>query len=167
MPDRFLVIDVRIASPLWRGSELNPEGTVRDAAAAALARAGAGPSALSVLLTDDEEMAMLNARWRGRGGPTNVLSFPAGPDGPPREGPVPLGDIALGYGILEREAADSGTTLADHLSHMVVHGVLHLLGHDHGNESDALKMERREAEILGGLGIADPYREPEGSCLAT
>ncbi len=167
MPSRSPVVDIRIGSRLWRGPGLDAERVVRDAAAAALARAEAGPSALSVLLTDDEEMAALNLRWRGRDGPTNVLSFPAGPDGPLEDGRALLGDIALGYRILEREAADSGTALADHVSHMVVHGVLHLLGHDHGTGRDALRMERRETEILRGLGIPDPHLGPEAPCPAT
>jgi probable rRNA maturation factor len=93
----------------------------------------------------------LNARFRGKDAATNVLSFPApGAD-------AGLGDVALALGVCEREAAEQGKTLADHLTHLTAHGVLHLLGYDHESDAEAEAMEARERAILAGLGVADPY----------
>ncbi|MCC6734843.1 MAG: rRNA maturation RNase YbeY [Bauldia sp.] len=116
---------------------------------------------LSLLFTDDAEIGRLNADWRGKPKPTNVLSFPAASI-PGMERP-PLGDIAFGYGVVRREADEAGLTLGDHISHLFVHGLLHLLGHDHEVAAEAEAMERREVAILARLGIADPYAgsEPE------
>jgi len=116
---------------------------------------------LSLLFTDDAEIGSLNADWRGKPKPTNVLSFPAaampGMDEPP------LGDIAFGYETVRREADEAHLTLADHITHLLVHGLLHLLGHDHEVTTEAEAMERLEVAILARLGIADPYAgsEPE------
>lgn len=162
MPDLLPVVDLRIDDESWRDPELEVAAVIRAAAAAALAEAGLRdtPVELSVLLTNDDEIARLNARWRGRPRATNVLSFPAveGPAPGPRGGF--LGDIALAFETLVREAADAGIALADHVSHMMVHGILHLLGHDHGTDREAREMERREARALGALGVADPYGDP-------
>ena len=94
----------------------------------------------------------LNARFRGKDGATNVLSFPA-----PASAGLHLGDIALAHGVCAREAVEQGKTLAAHLSHLVVHAVLHLLGYDHEAEAEAEVMEARERRLLAGLGVADPY----------
>lgn len=110
---------------------------------------------LSLALSDDTELQILNKAYRGKDGPTNVLSFPAGESS--GGGPAQLGDVILAYGVCAREAAAQGKSLADHLSHLVVHGVLHLLGHDHEAEGEAARMEALERRILAGLGIADPY----------
>jgi probable rRNA maturation factor len=114
---------------------------------------------ISLLLCDDEAIAALNGRWRGQEKPTNVLSFPAWP----LHGSVAiqerrlLGDIAIAYQTLVREARESGKTASAHLSHLVVHGYLHLAGYDHEADDEAEEMERLERDILNRLGIADPY----------
>ena len=123
---------------------------------------------IAVRLTSDEEVHGLNRQYRGKDAPTNVLSFPMvqpdlldavtqGSD----DGEVLLGDIVLAHGVCEREAAEKGISLADHLTHLIVHGTLHLLGHDHGDDADAAAMEGLERDVLAGLGIADPYHSHE------
>ena len=110
---------------------------------------------VSVLFTDDGRMAALNRDYRGQDKSTNVLSFPGGGD---RETtPVLLGDIVLAYETIEMEAGASCITLADHTSHLLVHGFLHLIGYDHQTDTEAAEMEALETSILAGLGIADPY----------
>ncbi len=114
--------------------------------------------AVTLLFSDDEEIRVLNREWRGQDKPTNVLSFPAATDMAMPEGePVPLGDIILAYEPVAREAAEQGKSLADHTVHLIVHGILHLLGYDHEDEAEAEDMEARERVILATLGIADPY----------
>ena len=131
------------------------------AAAARLETALAGAQA-ALLLTDDAAMRDLNARFRDRDAPTNVLAFPA--DLPAGTGPRFLGDIALARETCLREAAAKGAAPADHAAHLIVHGVLHLIGYDHQEEEDAARMERRETAILAALGVADPYaEEPYGN----
>jgi probable rRNA maturation factor len=105
-----------------------------------------------VLLTSDDAVAELNQRFRGKAGPTNVLSFPASAN-PENH----LGDVALAHGVCAREAADQGKTLDQHLAHLVVHGVLHLLGYDHETDGEAEAMEALERSILESLGVPDPY----------
>lgn len=134
------------------------EELTRDAVAAALADADAADSETVILFTDDIAMAGLNAEWRGKNSPTNVLSFPTPPDMVIPEGePRPLGDIVLASGVVAREALEQGKSLRDHTAHLIVHGVLHLLGHDHVDETQAAEMERLETGILKGLGISNPY----------
>lgn len=135
------------------------EDAARTAVAAALAGAQAESQGcdIALLFTGDEAIAAINADWRGKNKPTNVLSFPA-PDIPVPEGePRPLGDIVLAQGVIAREAAEQGKTLHDHTTHLIIHGVLHLLGFDHETEEEAEAMERLETDILKGLGISDPY----------
>ncbi|MBF0677827.1 MAG: rRNA maturation RNase YbeY [Devosia sp.] len=127
---------------------------------AALAGSGArikGAAEISVLLTDDEEQRDLNAQWRGKDSSTNVLSFPQIEPFGPVIGL--LGDITLARETLIREAAELGKSPEDHFTHLVVHGFLHILGYDHLEEAEALQMESLETQILGGLGIADPYAD--------
>ena len=117
----------------------------------------------SILFTSDEQVHELNNDWRGKDKPTNVLSFPMleredllalGADGPPEM----LGDIALAYETCQREAEEKGVSLRDHTAHLLVHGFLHLAGHDHvGSDEQAAAMEKLEIEALAILGIADPY----------
>jgi probable rRNA maturation factor len=128
------------------------------AAALAGAHANVEESDVALLFTNDEAIAEINAEWRAKDKPTNVLSFPAPEDMPVPEGePRPLGDIVLAFGVISREAASQGKTLHDHTVHLIVHGALHLLGFDHETDAEALEMERLEAGILKGLGISDPY----------
>ena len=110
-----------------------------------------------MLLTDDAEQRALNAQWRGKDAATNVLSFPQLEPFAPLAGL--LGDISLARETLEREAAELGKSFTDHFTHLVVHGFLHILGHDHIEEADALVMEGLETQILASLGIADPYAD--------
>jgi probable rRNA maturation factor len=145
-------IHLEFGEPRWRKSR---GLAVRLTAAAekALKRAEAPRNAaLTVLLADDARLKELNRDFRGKNKPTNVLSFPS-------EEPGYLGDIALAYGVTATEAKASGKRFADHAAHLVVHGVLHLMGYDHETERQANTMEPLETAILAALGIADPYRE--------
>lgn len=146
------------------------QGQTAGEAAAGEAREGAGrPRELGVVLADDALVHRLNRDYRGRDKPTNVLSFALqdAPDHPVGDDPVQdepgipilLGDVILAYETCEAEALTQGKPLADHVSHLVVHGVLHLLGYDHESDDDAEQMERLETRILEGLGIADPYAD--------
>lgn len=132
----------------------------RTAVAATLSSVGADPeeSEIALLFTGDESIAEINSKWRGQGKPTNVLSFPAASGIPvPKGEPRPLGDVVLAHGVIAREAEQQGKTLHHHTAHLIVHGVLHLLGFDHETDVEAQDMERLEASILEGLGISDPY----------
>lgn len=129
---------------------------VRRAARAALG-AGAGDRVIALLLTDDAALRALNRRYRAIDKPTNVLAFPAA-GGPLPEGvAAPLGDVALAWETVAREADEQGKPIAAHLSHLVVHGVLHLQGHDHDHDDEAAAMEAIEVATLARLGFADPY----------
>lgn len=116
---------------------------------------------VSLVLDDDEGVRILNRDYRGLDQPTNVLSFAAlDQDSPiPENGPILLGDVIIAFQTCMAEAQAEGKKPADHLSHLVVHGVLHLLGYDHQAEDEAEQMESLERLILGALGIADPYRD--------
>ncbi|WP_374575009.1 rRNA maturation RNase YbeY [Phenylobacterium sp.] len=154
------MIDIEIEDEGWTAA-------LPDAAAVALAAAEAalaglpegldGPVDVAVLLTDDETVAELNERFRGKAGPTNVLSFPA-PDNPQAH----LGDIALALGVCLREADEQAKPLKHHLQHLVVHGVLHLVGYDHMTDAEAVEMEGLERVVLAGLGTPDPYAVEQG-----
>jgi probable rRNA maturation factor len=145
-------IEVEVEDPAWTTALIDVEAIVIRAARAALMSADAAGAALVVLLADDEAVKALNGQFRGRDRPTNVLSFPA-----PQTARPHVGDVVLAYGVCAAEAVAQGKTLADHLSHLVAHGVLHLMGHDHEVEAEAEEMEAQERTILAGLGIADPY----------
>lgn len=109
---------------------------------------------VSLLFCDDQRIQELNRDWRGMDKPTNVLSFPSNA-GPAHAGI--LGDIAVAYETVKRESDDEGKTLSDHLSHMIVHGFLHLLGFDHETDQEAEEMEDAERRSLAHLGVSDPY----------
>lgn len=158
-PEAGLALDISIECEGWSAAVSDPEKLCLDAASAALAALEDVPGrpALSILLSDDTMIATLNSQFRGKNGPTNVLSFPAGDTYP--DGLVMLGDIAVAFETVEREADAGGITIADHLSHMIIHGTLHLLGFDHETDGEAEEMENLETSILSGLGVADPYAE--------
>ena len=154
---------VEVRAPGWQRDLSDIEETVRQAALAAMS-APEGTE-VSVVLADDATVRALNRDYRGRDAPTNVLAF-AQEDaaiehavGPVLLGPVLLGDVVLAFETVRREAAAQGKTLTDHTCHLVVHGVLHLLGFDHHTDAAAADMERRETAVLAALGIADPYAE--------
>ena len=169
-PEPALAVDILIESEAWRMLP-EAEDIVRRAIAFAATcpttlprervRVGWGHhrnAELSVLLCDDKTIARLNAQWRGQQKPTNVLSFPASPlQGAVPDEKIPLGDIAIAYETLAREAEENGKTASEHLSHLVVHGFLHLLGYDHHMDDEAERMERMECDILARIGVADPY----------
>jgi len=151
------LIDIEIEDAAWTEALPQAEALVRASAEATLLSEGAVGEGVSLLLTDDEAVRALNARFRAQDRPTNVLSFPA-PQNPERF----LGDIALAHGVCAREAQEQGKPLAHHLQHLVAHGVLHLLGYDHMNDAEAEEMEGLERAVLAGLGIPDPYSTGEG-----
>jgi probable rRNA maturation factor len=114
---------------------------------------------VSVRVVDVDEMQTLNRDYRDKDKPTNVLSFPAGEiDGLPADEGSSLGDVVICAAIVRDEAAEQGKSLADHWGHMLVHGTLHLLGHDHLTDAEATEMEGLEVKILTSHGVADPYR---------
>ena len=165
-PAATVEIDLAERSPLWRQALPEADRVCDRAARAALAggRAPQGPAELAIVLADDTLLRSLNRAWRGRDAATNVLSFPASGEAPPAPGaPLLLGDVVLGFETVAAEAAAQGKPLADHLAHLVVHGVLHLLGYDHEADAEAERMEALETRLLAGLGIADPYRAAEAS----
>jgi probable rRNA maturation factor len=143
----MIKVEVEIADPAWTAAMPRAAELVRQAAKAVM-----GKGAAAVLLTDNARVKDLNGRFRGKDIPTNVLSFPAPPN------PMGhLGDLALAFGICEAEARDQGKPLADHLRHLVVHGLLHLVGYDHEVEAEGDIMEALERDILGAIGVPDPY----------
>ena len=157
-------IDVAVEDPRWEEVAPDLDGFVARAVEAALAIVPPeGPIEISIVLTDDAAVQELNRTWRGKDKPTNVLSFPMleredllalAQDGPPEM----LGDLALAYETCEREAAEKGIALGDHAAHLIVHGLLHLAGHDHvESDAQAEAMEALEIAALAKLGIADPY----------
>lgn len=152
-----LSLDLRVESGDWPEES---EALAERAIALALARADVeieGPLEVSILLTGDAEQQVINRDWRGMDKPTNVLSFPAGDPFDPLAGPI--GDLSLAYETLVREAAELEKSFSDHFSHLLVHGVLHLVGYDHESEDEALVMEGLETKILAELGIDDPYAD--------
>ena len=155
-----LSLDISAPSALRRGLP-RARAMARETIAACVAESGLAArdgAEVSLCLTDDAEVRALNARWRGVDKPTNVLSFPSAP--PERTGEAPmLGDIALAYETLAREAEESGASLADHFRHLVAHGFLHLIGYDHQSDEEAERMEALEKRILARLGVADPYAD--------
>jgi probable rRNA maturation factor len=155
-------IEVSAPCPLWARDCPAAEMLAAEAARLTLLRGEApGTAVVDITLTDDDEQHALNRTWRGKDAPTNVLAFPAAdPATPvPPGAPLLLGDVVLAFETVGREAAEQDKTLADHLRHLVVHGVLHLLGYDHENATEAAIMETREIAILSELGVSNPYRD--------
>ena len=159
----LVMSDVLIVAECWQ-AEADAEAVIHRAIATAaeIANADHGEAELAVMLTDDAGIRTLNSNWRGIDKPTNVLSFPAlqptGPSGPD-DAPRMLGDIAIAYETTRKEADDEQKPLDHHLSHLAVHGFLHLIGYDHENDGDAEAMETLEQQILAQLGIPDPYAD--------
>ena len=162
------ITEVLVVAQCWQ-TEPEAEAVIQRAIAAAaeIVDADIGEAEIAVMLTDDAGIRTLNRNWRGVDKPTNVLSFPAlpvasqkGPDDAPRM----LGDIAIAYETTRNEADDEQRPFDHHLSHLAVHGFLHLIGYDHEKDHDAEAMEALEQEVLAQLGIPDPYadRDPGG-----
>ena len=149
------MIEVEIEDEAWTAALPDAVAVVERAATVAL---GAVEGDVVVLLTDDAAVHDLNLRFRDRDRPTNVLSFPAAESAAPH-----LGDLVLSLGVCSAEAAAQGKSLADHLTHLTVHGVLHLLGRDHVDAVEAEAMEAEERTLLASLGVADPYRPHDPS----
>jgi probable rRNA maturation factor len=173
------LVEVIAEDPRWEAAGL--DALAERAACAVLERFGLTPAGFEIALLagSDARIADLNADFRGKPRPTNVLSWPAEERGAAAEGGVPalpapgraglpesLGDIALAWETCAREAAEAGKPLADHLTHLVVHATLHLLGYDHERDGDATLMEDLERKILARLGVADPYDEAVGERIA-
>ncbi len=150
-----LTVDLAVEDPSWTAID-DLQSLVERAVSAALVEAGVAPDGdaeLSCLFCDDDAIRALNSQWRGQDKPTNVLSFPT--EGPGAE--VMLGDIAIAYGTVAREAEAEGKRIEDHLAHLVIHGTLHLLGEDHEVEGEAEAMEALETRAMARLGLPDPY----------
>ena len=159
----FPATEVLVTAACWQ-AEPNADAVIHRAieAAAEIADADAGDAELAIMLTDDAGIRTLNANWRNIDKPTNVLSFPAlqpTGDGSDDDAPRMLGDIAIAYETTRREADEEGKPFDHHLSHLAVHGFLHLVGYDHENDADAEDMESLERKILETLGIPDPYAD--------
>ena len=155
-------VEVTVPCRLWREDCADVETLAATAAQLALVLCAApAASVVDVTLTDDDSQQALNRAWRGKDAPTNVLAFQAADPAVPTPpgAPLLLGDVVLAYGTVQREAAEQQKLLADHLRHLVVHGVLHLLGYDHVEAGDAAAMEAREIAILAELGVPNPYRD--------
>jgi probable rRNA maturation factor len=166
MPDGLTVdisIDAAVAADLPAGlgdAAAHVAGLAWDAAARGPeAAARAALAEMSLVITDDDRIRQLNKQYRNRDKATNVLSFSARDEAValPEGAPLLLGDVVISYETAAREAARHGKTVSAHISHLTVHGVLHLLGYDHETEMEAAAMRARETEILAAAGIADPY----------
>lgn len=164
------IVDIVVEDARWEA--LGLEALADRACNAALAGVGLPAQGFSVVVMgcDDVRIAVLNADFRGKPQPTNVLSWPseeraaevfgalpAAPEAGTPDDPVELGDIAIAYETCEREAAEQGKPMADHVTHLLVHGLLHCLGYDHVDDGDAAVMEATEVRILASLGLSDPY----------
>ncbi|BAM86069.1 conserved hypothetical protein [Bradyrhizobium oligotrophicum S58] len=157
--------EVIVAADCWQ-DQPDAEDVIHRAIAAAaeMVDADVGDAEIAVMLTDDQGIRTLNSNWRGIDKATNVLSFPAlQPTGPRGDDDAPrmLGDIAIAYETMRREADEEQKPFDHHLSHLTVHGFLHLIGYDHETDDEAEEMEALEREILAHLGIADPYADRE------
>ena len=166
-----MMLDIVLdADPEWDSStgwdELAAKAVTAAIAESAFPQLAKGPRVveLSVRLAGDEEVQKLNAKWRGKDKPTNVLSFPMSEENELTDssGPGPelmLGDMILARGVCVREAEEKAIPVERHAAHLMVHGTLHLLGYDHGDDAAAADMEAREVKALARMGIADPYFE--------
>ncbi|MGR3343583.1 MAG: rRNA maturation RNase YbeY [Paracoccaceae bacterium] len=166
------MVEVIIEDDRWARVGLDALASV--ACTATLAHIGLEPSdfGISLLGCNDERIATLNAKFRNQPTATNILSWPSENRTPAGSGgfaskaacqdqslPQELGDMAIAFETCDREGRAAGKTLSDHITHLLVHGTLHLLGYDHTGDKDATIMERLEAQVLATLGIEDPYRD--------
>ena len=159
--------EVLVVADCWQG-EPDSEAVIQRAVAAAAESVDedVADAEVAVMLTDDAGIRTLNSNWRGIDKPTNVLSFPAlqpESEWKPGDAPRMLGDIAIAYETMRREADEEQKPFDHHLSHLAVHGFLHLIGYDHENDGDAEEMEALETQILAHLGIPDPYADRAGT----
>ena len=159
--------EIMIVADCWN-AEAEAEAVIFRAieAAASHVDADTGDAELAIMLTDDAGIQTLNKNWRGIDKPTNVLSFPAvqppsGHEPDDTDTPRMLGDIAIAYETTRREAGEEDKTFENHLSHLAIHGFLHLVGYDHEKDGEAESMEALEREILATLGISDPYADQD------
>ena len=148
-------VEIVFGAPGWRGAVSRAAALARRAVEATLADQGDNGH-VTLLLTDDAEIRRLNGGFRGKEKATNVLSFPA------PYGSLTLGDLALSLGVVRREALAEGKPVSAHYAHLIVHGTLHLLGHDHLSAGEAMLMERAEARILHRIGLPNPWRNHWG-----
>ncbi|MEO1102330.1 MAG: rRNA maturation RNase YbeY [Pseudomonadota bacterium] len=152
--------NIRIEDPAWNAVDQVALADMVLTAVSAHHIAPRHAATCDILFASDEAVAHLNGAFRGKSGPTNVLAFPSGENPGDAQEAVELGGIALAFGVMQAEARGRGIPRAHHTAHLLLHGVLHLLGLEHEREEDRLAMERTEIDILQGLGIPDPY---EGS----
>nr|WP_108485075.1 rRNA maturation RNase YbeY [Oceaniglobus ichthyenteri] len=160
-----MICDVSVEDPRW--AKFGLEALATRVITAALAHLPAARWEVSILACDDKRIATLNADFRGKPVATNVLSWPseergaqtpgATPEPPDPKGDTELGDLAIAFDTCQAEAAAAGIAMSDHVSHLLIHGTLHLLGYDHEDDADGDLMESFETQILDKLGIADPY----------
>lgn len=161
-----MIVDCMLEDRRWATIDL--EALAEAAATATFEHLKLVGFEVSLLACNDARIADLNADFRGKPTPTNVLSWPSDERGAEQDGGQPLspdrdeaelGDIAIAYDTCAAEAEAAGKTLADHTTHLIVHGILHLLGYDHDRDQDATLMEGLESQILGNMGLSDPYRD--------
>jgi probable rRNA maturation factor len=168
LPMQTEQVDILVECDAWHTLE-NLEVLTRVALNAVIKSAGLKTSKtdeVCVLFTDDATIRTLNRDWRGIDKPTNVLSFPAAPSPHLEEG-TPLGDIALAFETVEREAKAESKSIKNHTLHLIIHGFLHLHGYDHETDEEAVLMENAEIEALKELGVVNPYLEESESTSKT
>lgn len=156
-----IAVEATVEAGAW-GEEAQWRPLVERVAAAIAARPELivpDEAELSLLLTDDAHIRVLNRQWRDQDKPTNVLSFPSADEDDDEPGPL-IGDVIVAHETTAREAAEEGKSFEDHFTHLLVHGLLHLFGYDHVEDDEAEEMEAFETEILADLGVADPYADP-------
>jgi probable rRNA maturation factor len=157
-PRRAPQVDIIVRSARW-SRRPKAKTIVKKAVSAAAKAASTGRVELAIVFSDDSAIRALNRQWRGKNAPTNVLSFPAASRGEQRSSAPYIGDIVIAYETIAREAAAEGKAFDHHLAHLAVHGFLHLLGYDHDDVRNAIKMEQLERRILAQLDVPDPYAE--------
>ncbi len=162
--NKSILVDIIFESPLWAKSKLSARQHVHDVLAVTWDMIPKRPKGvipeLTITLSHDSKIQIINKQYRSKDKPTNVLSFPMFDklsDIPFGAGQIPLGDIIIAFETIKHEATEQNKTLLDHFTHMLVHGFLHLLGYDHMNDTDAKSMESLEIKILKELGIDNPY----------